>query len=94
MLKGCKVHWNRSCQRVAARVATSTKEKYIFLKICYMIPTLSSAIEVMACFETLCGVRLVSDLVKKVPKLQLSSGQVEFADKKCDWNAHRNGQLL
>ena len=41
-----------------------------------IIPILSFAIEVMAsiakCFETLCGVRLVSELVRKIPKLQLS----------------------
>ena len=90
LLKGCRVHWNRSCQRVADRVARSNQEKDIFLKICYMIPNLSTAIEVMACFETLYGVRPVSDLVKKLPKLQLSTGEVHFIEKECDWSIAKN----
>ena len=30
LLKGCKVHWQRSCQRIANRVAYKQKEKDIF----------------------------------------------------------------
>ena len=37
LLKGCSVHWNRSCQRVSVRVARKKEEKDIFLKICYKI---------------------------------------------------------
>lgn len=38
LLKGCSVHWQRSCQRIADRVTSSTnksKEKKLFLKIAY-----------------------------------------------------------
>ena len=40
LLKGCKVHWHRSCQRVADKVSSSKdkkKEKSVFMKICSQI---------------------------------------------------------
>ena len=40
LLKGCKVHWQRSCQRIANRVASSEnkqKEKEVFLTIAEQI---------------------------------------------------------
>lgn len=40
------------------------QEEDIVLKVSYMIPNLSTATEVMACLETLCGVSLRPDLVK------------------------------
>ena len=36
LLKGCKVHWQRSCQRVAEKVLSShdrLREKRVFLQI-------------------------------------------------------------
>ena len=46
LLKGCKVHWQRSCQRVADRVATSSnrkREKDIFVAIASQVQKLESA---------------------------------------------------
>ena len=57
IIKGCK---QRSCQRVADRVATSSnrkKEKDIFLAIASQVLKLESAIDIVSCFEALCGVR-------------------------------------
>lgn len=62
LLKGCSVHWQRSCQHIADRVISSNdraKEKKIFLKIAYSIQKLTDSLSVIACFETLCGVRTV-----------------------------------
>ena len=58
LLKGCKVHWQHSCQRIANRVASSKnkqKEKEIFLSIANQIQK-EEPLRIVACFETLCGV--------------------------------------
>ena len=47
LLKGCKVHWQRSCQRVADKVAKSKdrkREKFFFLKILSQIQQLDSSL--------------------------------------------------
>ena len=44
LLRGCRVHWNRSWQRIRDRVATSKDkymEKMIFSKIASQIPRIS-----------------------------------------------------
>ena len=81
LLKGCSVHWNRSCQRVADRVAKRKEEKDIFLKICYIIPKLTTAVNVVACFEALCGVRSLNELSKKVQTLKLTNEEIDMVDK-------------
>ena len=43
--------WNKSCLRVADKVTRSNGDKQIFLKICYMIPKLSNAVEVGPAFK-------------------------------------------
>ena len=56
LLKGCKVHWIRSCQRVANKIASSSnkqREKTLFLHLASTIPNLKSSIKAVACFETL-----------------------------------------
>ena len=56
LLKGCQVHWLRSCKRVAERIASSTNkhmEYRIFIKIATKIQVLKSAINTVVCFETL-----------------------------------------
>lgn len=37
LIKGCKVHWLRSCQRVANKVSSKAEEKEIFLKVAQQI---------------------------------------------------------
>ena len=91
LLKGCKVHWNRSCQRIADRIATSDDrpwEKDIFLRICYTIPKCKTSLEVVACFETLCGVRPANNLSKILPSL-LSVEESQFIDE-CNWSVAKN----
>ena len=52
LLKGCKVHWIRLCQRVAERIASSSNKKLesdIFMKISARIQTLQSAVDIRSC---------------------------------------------
>ena len=88
LLKGCKVHWLRSCQRVAERIATSTdkqQEYKVFMSIASKIQLVQSAVDVVACFETLCGVRTVAQLRERIPDIcTLSEGL--YVDKNCNWS--------
>ena len=86
LLRGCSVHWNCFCQRVADRVAKRKEEKSIYLKVCYTIPKLTTAVEVVAYFEALCGVRSLNELSKKVQTLKLTKEEIESIHKKCDWS--------
>ena len=61
-------------------------EKSVFLKVCYMIPKLTTAVEVVACFEALCGVRSLNELSKKVQTLKLTKEEIKLIDKECDWS--------
>ena len=75
LLKGCKVHWQQSCQRVADKVLSShdrRRKKDILLKICSLVQTVTSTVSVVACFETLCGVRSVTYLVDILSTLGLT----------------------
>ena len=59
LLKGCKLHWQHSCQCVAERYRYHNREKKkkgLLLKICSKIQVLESSISIIACFETLCNV--------------------------------------
>ena len=87
LLKGCKVHWQHSCQRVADRVATSSnrkREKDIFLAIASQVQKLESAVDIVSCFEALCGVRPIKELIRKIPTV-CSFEDAKFIDKQCDW---------
>ena len=89
LLKGCKVHWQRSCQRVADRIMSSDqrqREKGFLPKIVSKIPKLVSPVSIVACFETLCGVRSVKQLLDKIPSL-CSNDDAKFVDESCDWSA-------
>ena len=80
LLKGCKVHWQRSCQRIANRIASSKnkqKEKEVFLAIANQIQK-QDAIKIVACFETLCGVRTVNELVKL--NIEISQEDADYVD--------------
>lgn len=86
LLKGCSVHWNRSCQRVSDRVARRKEEEDIFLKICYKISKVTTAVEVVACFEALCSVLSLNELSKRVRTLQFSRTEIDLVEKECDWS--------
>ena len=92
LLKGCKVHWQRSCQRVAEKVISSKergREKKVFLQIAYKIQVLDSSVSVIACFESLCGVRPVTQLLQIVPDV-CSNDDAKFVDKNCDWSCAKH----
>ena len=62
LLKGCKVHFQLSCQCIANRIVSSKnkqKEK-VFLATANQIQK-QDAVKIVACFETLCGVRTVNE---------------------------------
>ena len=76
LLKGCKVHWIRSCQRVAEKVAFSCdrqKERTLFVHVARQIPLFTCAISVVACFETLCGLRHAMSNFAKRTSIYLQS---------------------
>ena len=92
LLKGCKVHWLRSCQRVADRVSSSPNkqlERRVFLEICRKIKTLDSRVDVVACFESLCGVRSVSNLLQKLPSL-CTIQEATIIDEQCNWSVAKH----
>ena len=65
LLRGCQVHWIRSCQRICERVSTSKdkrKEMSIFKKLASAITSLNDCAQIIACFEALCGERTVSTI--------------------------------
>ena len=90
LLKGCRFHWNRSCLRVADKVTRSNGEKEVFLKICYMIPKLMDAVQVVACFQALCGAQTLKQLTSKV-RLQVTQSKIELIDSECDWSIAKIG---
>ena len=86
LLKGCKVHWHRSCQHVAEKVLSTEergREKKVFLQIASKIQTLDSSIGTIACFEALCRVQRVAKLLKIIPTLH-KADEAKFIDKKCN----------
>ena len=92
LLRGCKVHWIRSCQRVADRVASPRNkelEKYKFLRIARKIQSLESAVDTIACFETLCGVRTITQLQEKLVDV-CSKEEARAADSLKDWSGAKN----
>ena len=54
LLRGCRVHWIRSCQRVCDRVASSIdkgKEKAVFRTLASAITYLDDRGHILACFQ-------------------------------------------
>lgn len=88
LIKGCKFHWLRSCrQRVADKVTSNrSTEKELFLKIAQKIQSLSSAVDIVACFETLCDVRSLVQLLDTIPGLYTHS-DAQIADNKKNWSS-------
>ena len=92
LLRGCKVHWIRSCQRVADRVASPNNkdsEKKIFLQIARKIQYVKSAVDTIACFETLCGVRTIAQLQEKLSDI-CSKEEANTTDSIKDWSNAKN----
>ena len=91
LLKGCKVHWQRSCQRVAEKVLSSRDRlrERVFLQIASKIQILESSVTIIACFEALCGVRSVTELLQIVPNL-CKADDAEFIDGNCDWSCAKH----
>ena len=56
----------------------------IFLAIASQVQKLESAIDIVSCFEALCGVRPIKELIQKIPTV-CSSEYANFIDKQCDW---------
>ena len=89
LLRGCKVHWIHSCQRVADRVASPTNKDLEKIRIAKIIQSLESAVDTIACFETLCGVRSITQLQKKITDI-CSKEEAEAADQMKDWSSAKN----
>ena len=92
LLKGCKVHWQRSCQHIAETVSLSQqreKEKGLFLKNCSKIQVLESSTSIIACFETLCNVQKVVQCLEVLPGL-CDFEDAKFIDENCNWSAAKN----
>ena len=92
LLRGCKVHWIRSCQRVADRVASPNNqdlEKKIYLQVARRIQYLKSAVDTIACFETLCGVHIIAQLQEKLPDI-CSKEEANTIDSIKDWSNAKN----
>ena len=54
-----------------------------------IIQKLKSKVDIIACFETLCGVRKVEELVSKVPAV-ISLDEATFVDEMCDWTSAKH----
>ena len=85
LLRGCQVHWIRSCQRVCDRICKSSTEKNVFKTLSAAITCLHKQTNVIACFEALCGERSVVSMIKIVTSLNLKDAK--FVDKHADWSA-------
>ena len=61
----------------------------IFLKILSQIQKLDSSVGIVACFETLCGVRSVKQLLDILPTV-CSVSDAAFVDRSCDWSSAKH----
>ena len=61
----------------------------MFESIAKCIPHLKSPVQVIACFEALCGVCTIVELLNKVPSI-CRTEDAQFVDKNCDWTAAKN----
>ena len=87
LLKGCKVHWTRSWQRVRDRVATTkdkVREKELFASIASRIPKISAGNNVMIAFEVLCKKKSVNTLLDVIKGL--TKDDATFIDSSTNWS--------
>ena len=66
LLKGCRVHWIRSCQRVSEKIFKSSTEKKVFKELSSAITCLKKPTNIIACFQSLCGERCVVSMTSIV----------------------------
>lgn len=85
LLKGCRVHWIRSCQRVCDRICKSSIEKNVFKTLSTAITCLKKPTNIIACFQALCGERSVASMTSIVTSL--NSKDAKYVDKYSDWSA-------
>ena len=60
----------------------------MFLKISLQIQKLDSSVGIIACFETLCGIRSVKQLLDILPTVCFSDAA--FVDRSCDWSSAKH----
>ena len=71
LLRGCQVHWIRSCQRICDHVISTTgkyKEKAIFRALSSAITSLHNQSEIIACFQALCSALPITEVIQNVPQ--------------------------
>lgn len=91
LVRGCRVHWNRSWQRIRDRVACSKDknlEKCVFSKIASQISKLPMGEGVCICFEVLCSQQSAEKLLGTIDSL--TSDEASFVDKSCNWSKAKN----
>ena len=89
LLRGCKVHWLRSYLTVYECIALSANKHIECDIIAARIQILNSAIEIIACFEALCGVRTVPLLTEKIPGI-CTPNEADYVDTNCNWSKAKN----
>ena len=86
LLKGCKVHWTRSWQRVRDRIATAkdrVREKGLFSSIASRISSISAGSNIVIAFEVLCGKKSANTLLGIIEGL--SKDDAQFIDSNTNW---------
>ena len=68
---------------------TDQGKDLFFLSIAAAIQKLKSEVDIIACFQTLCGVRKVEELVSKVPAV-IFLEDATFVDEMCDWTSAKH----
>ena len=92
LLKGCKVHWTRSWQRIRDRVVTSNdkvREKNLFSAIASNIPKITAGSNVVTAFEVLCKKRSATSLVGIITGL--TKDDAKFIDSNTNWTMQQSG---
>ena len=86
LLKGCKVHWTRSWQRVRDHVATSkdkVREKDLFSSIASRIPSISAGSNIVIAFEVLCKKKSANTLLGIIEGL--TKEDAKYIDSSTSW---------
>ena len=86
LLKGCKVHWTRSWQRVRDCIVTSNDkvhEKNLFSAIASNITKIAAGSNIVSAFEVLCKKRSATSLVGIITGLTKDDAQ--FIDSNTNW---------
>ncbi len=88
LLKGCKVHWTRSWQRVRDRVATTkdkVREKELFSSIASRIPKISAGNNIVIAFEVLCKKKTANSLLDIIEGF--TRDDATFIDSSTNWSS-------